>query len=98
MNKTLKLSSGLFWDIDPDELDMTKDAGLIITRVLSRGTREDWNGIKSFYGLAKIKQASINARYLDKKTLIFCSTIFSIPIKKFRCYTFRQLMPEPWNY
>ena len=98
MKGQMSLSSGLFWDIDPSSLDYSVDAGFIITRVLMRGTQDDWNTIKAYYGLDRIKQISLKARYLDKKTLAFCSAIFSVPINKFRCYTFRQLIPEAWNY
>ena len=91
-------SSGLFWDIDPASLDFINDADIIIQRVLMRGTEKDWNLIKSYYSLEQIKQSSLKARYLDKKTLAYCSAIFSTPINKFRCYTLRQLIPGAWNY
>jgi len=97
MDIRLVLTTGLFWDIDPVSLDPAKDAGFIITRVLTRGTLEDWNRIKAFYGLETIRQASLQARFLDKKTLAFCSAIFSVPKNNFRCYTFSQLIPEVWN-
>jgi hypothetical protein len=98
MNNLKKLSIGLFWDIEADSLDLEHDSDLIIMRVLTRGTWEDWKILKELYPVERIKQASLNARYLDKKTMMYCSTIFSIQIDKFRCYTMKQLIPEPWNY
>jgi len=94
----LKLSSGLFWDIDPAFLDYKVNAGFVITRVLMRGTLADWESIKSYYGWDRIRKAALDARYLDKRTLAFCSAVFSESINNFRCYTFRQLIPEAWNY
>ncbi|MCK9424071.1 MAG: hypothetical protein M0Q38_15910 [Bacteroidales bacterium] len=96
--KLLNLSSGLFWDVEVASLDSSRDAGFIITRVLMHGTGNDWNVIKSHYGLERIRNVALAARYLDKKTLAFCSVIFSIPINKFRCYIFRQLIQGAWNY
>jgi len=96
--QSLQFIQGIFWDIDPASLDFSKDAGFIITRVLMRGTMQDWEQAKSFYGLDKIRESVMKARYLDKKTLAFCSTIFSIPVNQFRCYTIRQSIPEALIY
>lgn len=36
-------SSNLFWDIDPNNIDMEKHASFIVHRVLEYGTIEDWD-------------------------------------------------------
>ncbi|HLP92944.1 MAG TPA: hypothetical protein VK168_02865 [Saprospiraceae bacterium] len=40
----------------------------------------------------------LNARWLDKATLAFCSTIFDTPESAFRCYKLAQSNPEHWDY
>jgi len=96
--KELPFTTGLFWDIDPATLNVSDDAAFIITRVLMRGTMQDWNFVKSFYSPEKIRNSVTDARYLDKKTLAFCSVMFSIPFNEFRCYTLRQSTPQAWPY
>ena len=91
-------SETLFWDTEKSSIDLTKNKKFIIQRVLTLGTLGDWNLIKKIYGLADIKEASLNARSLDAKTLCFCATIFDEPISNFRCYTYKQSNPTHWNY
>jgi hypothetical protein len=97
-NSSLELNPGLFWDVDTSAFDWQQHADFIITRVLMRGTFDDWIAIKHFYGMERIKNAVIVSRYLDKKTLAFCSIIFDTPKDQFRCYTYRQLNQALWNY
>jgi hypothetical protein len=40
----------------------------------------------------------LNARWLDKKTLSFCSAIFETDKTEFRCYKLAQLNPGHWDY
>jgi len=98
MISSIELTPALFWDIDPSSFDWHKDADFLIIRVLMRGTFDDWVAIKLIYGMIKIKKAVLAARYLDKKTLAFCSVIFESPKDQFKCYTYRQLNRELWDY
>ncbi len=94
----LGLSKTLFWDVDIASIDYHKHAPYIIERVLNRGTMEDWNIIKTYYGKPKIKETAMNLRYMDNRLLHFCSAYFDVPIKDFRCYTQRQSSPSHWQY
>lgn len=91
------VNKSLFWDIDISTLDHQKHARFIIERVLTRGNRNDWQALKAFYGLQKIRDEALNIRYLDKKTLNFCSALFGINKEEFRCYTTAQSIRELWN-
>ena len=79
--------SALFWDIDPNTLDLNKHSRFIIERVLSKGGFDDWVLLKKIYGLNKIKKESLQIRSLDKRTIGFLSNYFSIAKTKFRCYS-----------
>jgi hypothetical protein len=92
----MNLSIHLFWDVDYDAINWDKHRGFVISRVLSRGSLEDWKEIISFYGMEKIMLALLHARYLDKRTLNFSSFYFNIPKEEFRCYNIIQLSPTHW--
>ena len=93
----LKLSKTLFWDVDYDKLDVDKQSGFVIERVLENGNYKDWEAIKKYFGIDIIKQTVLNARYLNKQTLRFCSVIFNIPLNKFRCYNQVYLNQGLWH-
>ncbi len=59
---------------------------------------EDWKELNSFYGLEKIKAEALQIRYLDKKTLNFCHTLFDIKKDKFKCYNTEPSIQQLWNY
>jgi hypothetical protein len=91
-------SKHLFWDVNPDTLDLEKHKQYIIHRVLQYGLYHDWILIKNFYGLKEIGEMSIKIRDLDKKTANFISYICQIPKEKFQCYTINQLVPKFWDF
>ncbi len=90
-------SKYLFWDVDLETFDLEKHKIQMIQKVLEFGQIQDWNLLKSFYGLETIKEVSLNLRSLDPVTLSFVSTIFNIAQSEFRCYKHRQLVQNYWN-
>ncbi len=97
-NPLTHLSSTLFWDVDMATLDIEKHAAYIVGRVMMRGTLEDFQLIKTLYGKPKLKQVVKQIRYMDVRTLHFCSIYFKSPIEEFRCYKQKQLNPSHWDY
>ncbi len=91
-------NKSLFWDINIENLDYKIHKRFIIERVLTRGNWNDWQELKSFYGLQEIKNEVVNIRYLDKKTLNFCHTLFNIKKEEFRCYNTEPSVRKLWNY
>jgi hypothetical protein len=89
-NILLKLSEYLFWDYDRNKLDPNTDRNLILERVFSRGTENDEKEILNYYGKSLIKNAIVDIKYLDKKTLNYLSIVFSIPKEEFKCYKHSQ--------
>ena len=90
----------LFWDAKTEEMTMEKNASYVIERVLERGTTKEWLKIKNIYGLEKIKQEALQAMYLTKETLSFCSVYFSEPFENFRSWQNQMQLPEDlrWIY
>jgi hypothetical protein len=93
-----KLSEHLFGDVSPASIDWEQHAHFVIVRVLMSGALRDWHAIKKFYGVEKIKNEALQARYLDHLTLHFCSTYFHIPVENFRCSTTPPSIQKLWDY
>lgn len=95
---SLNLPDYLFWDVDQNSINYDKNARFVISRVIQRGSIDDWKRIKKYYGLDKIQEEIINIRSLDYKTLVFFSTYFGLKMNSFRCYTTKQSPTQPFNY
>lgn len=94
----VNFSKNLFWDVDASDLDAKEHARFIIERVLTRGLMKDWWTLIHLYDWETIKTEIVQIRYLDKRTLNFCSTFFHIPKTEFRCYNQPQSIQELWQY
>ena len=92
------LSKHLFWDTPLINVDVEKNKGFIVQRVLEYGLINDWNLIKKWYGITEIGRVATQFRTLDPKALAFLVNITGLPLNKFRCYTTKQLMKAHWGY
>lgn len=91
-------SAHLFWDVQKRDIDLDKHSEYVIKRVLEYGLLEDWNLIRTYYGLAKITEAAKEMRDLEPRALAYISAISKTPKEQFRCYTYQQLNPQHWNF
>jgi hypothetical protein len=94
----MQLSKVLFWDTNYDKIDWQNSARYVIGRVLMYGKMSDWEAIKAFYGLERIKKEMLVERDLDAKTLAFLSNLFQIQPQSFQCYITKQSIPKHWDY
>lgn len=94
----MNLSRVLFWETNYDTIDWDNHARYVIERVLSFGNMSDWQAIRAYYGMDRIRDEMLQSRDLDRKTLNFLSFIFDIPKEKFRCYNTIQSNPGHWVY
>lgn len=94
-----QFNESIFWDVDPQKIDYDTWGKYVIERVLSSGDSKDWQELKRFYGLEKIKNTTTQvSRYLDNVTLNFLSFYFNVPKDGFKCYERKQLTKELWPY
>ncbi len=93
----LGLSKALFWDVDPQTIDIQKHAAYIIERVVSRGTWEEFKIILEFYRKPKVKRVVKKLRYMNDRDIHFCSVYFNVPIVEFRSYKMKQLKISCWD-
>ena len=89
----MELSKVIFWDTDYDRIDWDKNVRYVMERVVMYGQLSDWNAIRAYYGLDRIRTELLQSRDLDPKTLSFLSCIFEIPKEQFRCYNTIQSNP-----
>lgn len=94
----ISLRPSLFWDTDVNTIDLHRHKAAVIERIVTRGRWEEFRELLQYYGKPTVKEVLLNARWLDKRTLSFCSAIFEMPITAFRCYKLAQLNPEHWDY
>ena len=94
----MELRQSLFWDTDLKTLNLQKHKVQIITRVLMRGTHQEFAELLKFYGKSTVKKAALKTRYLNKYTLSFCVTFFKMPKTSFRCYIWSLSSPTHWDY
>lgn len=98
MAKLLSFSPNLFWDVDPEGLDMQQHASFIVARVLDYGTMEDWLAIKSYYGIERLREISLNIKSMERESLSFISTVTNTPKEEFRCYKLLQSKHTHWYF
>jgi hypothetical protein len=98
LNSSPDISPKLFWDTDASSINWELNAPYVIERVLSRGTWADFKKLIGFYGKLRLKNELVRLRYMDDRSLAFCTAFFNVPIEKFRCYTFKQSNQSHWNY
>lgn len=94
----MNLSRVLFWETNYDTIDWDKHVRYVIERVLTYGNMSDWNAIRAYYGMDRIRTEMMQSRDLDRKTLSFLSCIFDTPKEQFRCYNVIQSNPGHWVY
>lgn len=96
-NFVKKLSPGLFWDVDVNELDERKHRRFIIQRVLERGSISDWKNTKAFFSVPTIVSEAQRMRSLEPKSLAFIACVGDVPLDSFRCYTSKQSNQKHWS-
>ncbi|NQU88491.1 MAG: hypothetical protein HQ541_22315 [Mariniphaga sp.] len=92
------LSNHLFWDVDPNILDMEKNFCFILSRILEYGLLNDWILLFKQFGLEKITLEAKKIRSLDEKSLHFIAQLSDSKLEEFRCYTYKQSTPKHWNF
>jgi len=81
------LSKHLFWDTPLEGIDIEKNKGFMVQRVLQYGLMNDWNLISAWFGISERGALATQFRSLDPKALAFLVNITGLPIHSFRCYT-----------
>ncbi len=94
----LNLPKTLFWDVNPYDVHLEKNAAFIVERVITRGSWEAFNKIINYYSKEKVAQYATTLKYMSSIDLAFCVTYFSIKKENFKCYEQKQLQTTHWDY
>lgn len=86
--ESFPFSRYLFWDVEPDVLDISRHRRYIIERVITRGTWTDFKNLLELYTKDEIRTELRKSRVLDSKTRHFCSWYFEIPSDELHASTF----------
>ena len=92
-----QMSPVLFWDVDIEQVDIDKQAGFFIQRVLEYGDLQDWFLILSYFGLDFIVAECKKLRTLDPVCLSYITAISNTRKEDYRCYHTLQSIPTLWN-
>ncbi len=64
----MKLRQSLFWDTNPEKIDLKKNAKYVIERVLDFGRDEEVRWLWSFYDKELIRDVVAKSRSLNPRT------------------------------
>lgn len=93
----LQIRPELFWDIDQTRMDEIVNRRLIIERVFSYGTVQEFRAVMNFYGLRVIREEIKKIGYLDPKTFEFAVSFLGLKKEEMRCYIKKQSQPQHWT-
>lgn len=74
------LSPHLFWDTDPNGIDMERHAAWLVKRVLEYGRWSDWRALVETYGRPRLAEITSGIRSLDPKAAAFARAYLSGPL------------------
>jgi hypothetical protein len=89
----------LFWDVDPGEVDLDRDADWILARVLERGRLPDVKWAMGAYGLRRIRRFFEEAGHpgVSRRTISFWKSVFQTEGETWRTPSpFRMNSSIPW--
>ena len=88
----------IFWDVVFENIDYDKKANFVIERVFERGDVPDIRNCFKYYGVEKVTEALLNAKFLPENTMYLASAAIDKSLTDFRCYTLRQSNPTLFPY
>lgn len=80
--KAFPFSKNLFWDTDIKDIDLSKHKRYVIERVITRGSKQDFEKLLTLYTKKEISFAVRRSTILDPKSRQFCSSYFNIPLEE----------------
>jgi hypothetical protein len=91
------LPAHLFWDQRYEDIDWQNSYQNVISRVIERGTQQDWDEMISFYGKPKVIHALTNEiKFLPDYSIEVASSYFNLQKEQLLCYTRKQSRKGHW--
>lgn len=92
------ISKRIFWDINFETLDFTKDRLYIIEKVMNYGLWSNFLAMMRFYGKETVRKEVVKSSFLKKDVLNFLCFYLELTPTAFECYTKRQLLEQHGDY
>lgn len=89
-----------FWEVEPEKVDLEKNAYYIMGRVLEHGDFDAARHVRRYYGDARLREflLSTNSRVLSKRTMRFWQVVLGLsPEECEKISSIRSKNPT-WNY
>lgn len=83
MNLTSSSYRRLFWDTDVAALDADRHAAMVLSRILERGSWEQWVEARNYYGKERMIAALTQVRGLEPRSVSFCALVLGVPPEEF---------------
>lgn len=89
-----------FWDVDPVGLNLKKNSGYIIARILEFGDTEAIAWLFRTYNKKIIRGVLINQRGFSRRTANFWSKILDIDKNEIQCLkkSYQKIQKAHWPY
>ncbi|MEW5799308.1 MAG: hypothetical protein AB1728_09900 [Bacteroidota bacterium] len=90
----------LFWDVDPEKIDLERNANYVIERFLEYGTLEGVRWLRKLYGDERIKHYILQRGYktLSNKTLNFWKLLLNLEREECLQPSSLKSSRKYWNY
>jgi len=76
----------VFWDVNPENLDFTKDKKFIISRMFERGNLDDVLSLVTYYGKNEAGDTLKSNKYLSRPGLFLAHSLLGLPLRDFNAY------------
>jgi len=76
----------LFWDVNPQEVDLSRNRVLIVERLLNEGDQKALHWLFETYTEDEIRQAVLHSRSLSLKTARCWQNYFHLKEEEMRCF------------
>jgi hypothetical protein len=99
-HKDAKIGYWLFWEYNMDKFDFQIMRGLVVERVLERGSKNDYYAMFNMYGgINGVKQIIIHkVPFLRDTDLNYVETVFNLKREDLACYKKQQLRKKLLAY
>ncbi len=91
-------SPHLFWDTDPDRVDIENNRKWLVRRVLEKGLWSDWKLLLALLGEDKIRTAVQEMRHLEGRAMSFACAVLNLEQSQLKCSIQKSSQATPWNY
>ena len=91
-------SPHLFWDTDPERVDLENNRNWLVRRVLEKGLWSDWKLLLDLLGEEKIRTAVQEMRHLEGRAMSFACAVLNLERSQLRCSIQKSSRATPWIY